>query len=299
MPVASGQWPVAGERLGRSSPATGIRAQRASGICFLAGLALAACGPASQAGVPEYTYDVVHTYPHDPRAFTEGLFYLDGFLYESTGIPKQSSIRKVRLETGEVLQQYDLPEPYFGEGIVNWKDRLIQLTYTTHVGFVYDLAGLRVQRQFQYSGEGWALTTDGKRIFMSDGTAQIRIWEPETLRETGRITVTERMDLGQPDLGQPDLGSGRPVQYVNELEWVKGEIYANIYMTNRIARINPANGNVIGWIDLTGLLPAADRAGTDWLNGIAYDARGDRLFVTGKLWPKLFEIRLLKKSSPR
>ena len=192
--VAGGLWPVAGERPGRSSPATGIRAQRASGIwhpaslLLVVGLALAACGPASRAGVPEYTYDVVHTYPHDPRAFTEGLFYLDGFLYESTGIPRQSSIRKVRLETGEVLQQYDLPEPYFGDGIVNWKDRLIQLTYTTQVGFVYDLAGFRVQRQFQYPGEGWALTTDGKRIFMSDGTAEIRIWDPETLRETGRIT---------------------------------------------------------------------------------------------------------------
>jgi glutamine cyclotransferase len=284
--------PVKTER--GSSPATSIRAQRASGICLLACLALAACGPASQAGVPEYTYDVVHTYPHDPRAYTEGLFYLDGFLYESTGIPRQSSIRKVRLETGEVLQQYDLPEPYFGEGIVNWKERLIQLTYTTHVGFVYDLAGFRLQRQFRFPGEGWALTTDGKRIFMSDGTAEIRIWDPETLQETGRITVTDRLDSGQ-----PDLASGRPVQYVNELEWVKGEIYANIYMTNRIARINPVNGNVTGWIDLTGLLPARDRAGVDWLNGIAYDAKGDRLFVTGKLWPKLFEIRLLKKSSPQ
>jgi glutamine cyclotransferase len=245
-----------------------------------AGLTLAACGPASVAGVPEYTYDVVHAYPHDPHAYTEGLFYLDGFLYESTGIQKQSSVRKVRLETGEVLKQYDLPDQYFGEGIINWKDRLIQLTYQTQVGFVYDLAGFGLQRRFEYPGEGWALTTDGKRILMSDGTPEIRFWDPETLQETGRLTVTDQ---------------GRPVQYVNELEWIKGEIYANIFMTNRIARINPANGNVTGWIDLTGLLPAADRSGADWLNGIAYDAKGDRLFVTGKRWPKLFEIRLLKK----
>ena len=243
-------------------------------------LALAGCGPTSQMGTPEYTYEVAHAYPHDRSAYTEGLFYLDGFLYESTGLFKQSSVRKVRLETGEVLQRYDLPEEYFGEGIINWKDRLIQLTYKTQVGFVYDLAGFGLQRRFGYPGEGWALTTDGKGIFMSDGTPEIRFWDPETLRETGRLTITDQ---------------GRPVQYVNELEWIKGEIYANIYMTNRIARINPANGNVIGWIDLTGILPAADRAGTDWLNGIAYDAKSDRLFVTGKLWPKLFEIRLLRK----
>lgn len=247
-------------------------------------MALAACGPAPQTGVPEYTFEVMHTYPHDPRAYTEGLFYLDGFLYESTGLRKQSSIRMVRLETGEVIQRQDLPEPYFGEGIVNWKDRLIQLTYTTQVGFVYDLAGFGLQRQFEYPGQGWALTTDGKRIFMSDGTAQIRIWDPETLRETGRITVTD---------------DGRLVLNVNELEWVKGEIYANVWMTNRIARIDPANGKITGWIDLTGLLPAADRAGAEWLNGIAYDAARDRLFVTGKLWPKLFEIRLLKIAGRR
>lgn len=251
-------------------------------LVLAGGLALAACGPASEPGVPEYAYDVIHTYPHDQRAFTEGLFYLDGFLYESTGLPKRSSVRKVRLETGEVLQQYDLPDQYFGEGIIWWKDRLIQLTYQTQIGFVYDFAGFRLQRQFTYPGEGWALTTDGKRIFMSDGTPQIRLWDPETLQETGRITVTDQ---------------GRPVSYVNELEWIKGEIYANIYMTNRIARINPANGKVTGWIDLTGLLPAADSAGADWLNGIAYDPAHDRLFVTGKLWPKLFEIRLLKKTS--
>src|SRR5205807_568103 len=161
--------------------------------------------------IPEFTYEVVHTYPHDRAAFTEGLFYWDGFLYESTGILAQSSIRKVRLETGEVLQKQDIPERYFGEGIVNWKDRLIALTYTTQVGFVYDLAGFGLRSQFEYPGEGWALTQDGARLIMSDGTPEIRFWDPETLKETGRITVTDQ---------------GRPVRNVNELEWVKGEIYA-------------------------------------------------------------------------
>lgn len=245
-------------------------------------LGLCACSPAKDAGVAEYSYEVVHAYPHDPTAFTEGLFYLDGFLYEGTGLPFQSSIRKVRPETGEIVQKHDIPEQYFGEGIVNWKDRLIELTYKSEVGFVYDLATMRPQRQFSYKGEGWAMTQDGKQIYMSDGTPQIRIWDPETLKETGRITVTD---------------DGKPVQYVNELEWIKGEIYANVWQTDRIARIDPASGRVVGWIDLTGLLNPADQiAGqTDVLNGIAYDAKGDRLFVTGKKWPKLFEIRLVKK----
>ncbi|HTW65944.1 MAG TPA: glutaminyl-peptide cyclotransferase [Bryobacteraceae bacterium] len=252
----------------------------------LLAMAAASCGPASQAHViPQYSYEVVHSYPHDPQAFTEGLFYKDGFLYESTGLEGQSSVRKVRIETGQVVQKLDLPAQYFGEGIINWKDRLIQLTYKAEMGFVYDLSSFAVKNSFTYPGEGWALTTDGKHIYMSDGTPQIRIWDPETLKETGRITVTD------------DDG---PVKNVNELEWVKGEIYANIWTTDRIARINPATGRVIGWIDLTGLLAPADHVdgqdGTDVLNGIAYDAQHDRLFVTGKRWPKLFEIRVVKKS---
>jgi glutaminyl-peptide cyclotransferase len=251
-------------------------------------LALTACGcgPASHAnGIPEYSYQIVHAYPHDNQAFTEGLFYLDGFLYESTGLEGESSVRKVRLETGEVVQKNDLPAQYFGEGIVNWGDKLIQLTYKTEVGFVYGLGTFAVERSFTYPGEGWALTQDGKHIYMSDGTPQIRVWDPATLKETGRITVTD------------DTG---PVMNVNELEWVKGEIYANIWTMDRIARIDPASGRVVGWIDLTGLLGSADRVtgdnGTDVLNGIAYDAKGDRLFVTGKRWPKLFQIRVVKKS---
>jgi len=248
-------------------------------------IATYACAPVSQAGVPEYTFEVVHSYPHDRTAFTEGLFYLDGFLYESTGIEGASSVRKVRLETGEVVQRHDLPSAYFGEGIIPWKDRLIQLTYKTEVGFVYNLSTFETERRFEYPGEGWAMTQDGKNIFMSDGTAQIRIWDPETLQELRRITVTDQ---------------GQPVPNVNELEWVKGEIYANIWETDRIARIDPATGRVVGWIDLAGLLNPNERIagpeGTDVLNGIAYDAKGNRLFVTGKRWPKLFEIRLVRRS---
>lgn len=253
-------------------------------LIVAAALLLAACGSSNQpAAIPEYGYEVIHTYPHDSTAFTEGLFWLNGYLYESTGLTGFSDIRKVDLETGRVVQQHELPEAYFGEGIVNWKDKLVQLTYKTEVGFTYNLESFTVLGQFHYPGEGWSLTQDGKRIIMDDGTAQLRFWNPDTLQETGRLTVT---------------ANGQPVQNLNELEWIKGEIYANIWETNRIARIDPANGHVIGWIDLTGILPDSDRipGETDVLNGIAYDAQADRLFVTGKKWPKLFQIRLVKKS---
>jgi glutaminyl-peptide cyclotransferase len=254
-------------------------------LILVAALTTYACSPASPAGIPEYTYQVVHTYPHDRTAFTEGLFYLNGYLYESTGLEGQSSVRKVKLESGEVVQRHDLPNEYFGEGIIAWKDKLIQLTYKTQVGFVYDLASFNTLRRFDYPGEGWALTTDGKRLIMSDGTPQIRFWDPETLKELGRLTVT---------------ADGQPVQNVNELEWIKGEIYANIWESERIARIDPVSGKVVGWIDLTGLLSPSDRIagenGTDVLNGIAYDAKTDRLWVTGKRWPKLFEIRLVPRA---
>ncbi|MBZ5584001.1 MAG: glutaminyl-peptide cyclotransferase [Acidobacteriia bacterium] len=252
-------------------------------LVLTAALAACSCGPASEAdgGIPVYGYEVVHAYPHDPLAFTQGLFYLNGFLYEGTGLNDQSSIRKVRLETGEVVQKRDVSGNYFGEGIVNWKDRLIELTYTTEIGFIYDLHTFAPKGEFHYKGEGWGQTQDGKRIIMSDGSAQLRLWNPENLQETGRITVT---------------ADGQPVERLNELEWVKGEIYANIWQTDRIARINPSNGKVVGWIDCTGLLGPAERTGgEDVLNGIAYDAQGNRLFVTGKRWPKLFEIRLVKR----
>lgn len=253
-------------------------------VIVAAALAACACGPASEAsGVPEYTYEVVHAYPHDPMAFTQGLFYLNGILFEGTGLEGQSSIRKVKLETGEVLQKRDVPEQYFGEGIVNWNDRLLELTWKAQSGFIYDLNSFAPRSEFPYPGEGWGLTQDGTRIIMSDGTADLRFWDPETLKETGRITVTDE---------------NGPVKELNELEWVKGEIYANVWQTDRIARINPANGKVTGWINLTGLLPPSERTEmTDVLNGIAYDAAGDRLFVTGKRWPKLYEIKLVKRSS--
>jgi glutamine cyclotransferase len=244
-------------------------------------LATCACESRSHAGeIPVYYYEIVHTYPHDPKAFTEGLFYLNGYLYESTGLVGQSSVRKVKLETGEVLQSHEVPRPYFGEGIVNWKDHLVQLTWETHEGFIYDLAGFTQVGGFKYPGEGWSLTQDGKRILMSDGTPQLRFWNPETFQETGRITVT---------------ADGEPVQNVNELEWVKGEIYSNVWHTDLIARIDPGTGKVMGWINLVGLWPGSDNQ-EKTLNGIAYDAEHDRLFVTGKEWPSVFEIRLTKGS---
>ena len=251
-------------------------------LAIMMALGLGACGAGSDTNVHVWGYKVVHAYPHDPDAFTEGLFYLNGYLYESTGLEGHSSVRKVRLETGEVVQKHELPPQYFGEGIINWKDHLLQLTYKSEVGFVYDLASFAEQRRFEYSGEGWALTSDGKRIMMSDGSPQIRFWNPDTLAEIGRLTVTE---------------DGQALKNVNELEWVKGEIFANVWMTDRIVRIDPESGKVKSWIDLSGLLSDADRmaAPVDVLNGIAYDAQGDRLFVTGKKWPKLFEIQLVAK----
>ncbi len=236
--------------------------------------------PIARAGVPVYGYEVVHTYPHDPQAFTEGLFYLDGFLYESTGLEGRSSIRKEKLETGEVVRKIDVPAQYFGEGIVNWKGHLVSLTWKSQVGFVYDLATFKLRKRFSYTGEGWALTQDGKRLIMSDGTSELRFLDPATLAEIGRLPVTYE---------------GKPVRNVNELEWVKGRIYANVWHTNMLILIDPDSGAITGVVNLTGLLaPQEAPAGQEGvLNGIAYDAVHDRLFVTGKNWPKLFEIRVL------
>jgi glutamine cyclotransferase len=250
---------------------------------ILAAIAALFCAAPASAAVPLYGYQVVHTYPHDRGAYTEGLFYLNGYLYESTGPYPRSQIRKEVLTTAKVVQSRDLsPSGLFGEGIVNWKDRLIQLTWQTQVGFVYDLANFKPLRKFTYPGEGWALTQNGHELIMSDGTPNIRFLDPETLKETHRISVTL---------------NGRPVDQLNEIEWVKGEILANVWMTNYIVSIDPSTGGVDGVIDLTGLLPVKDQSGVrdDVLNGIAYDAKTDRLFVTGKRWPKLFEIRLVKK----
>ena len=243
-------------------------------------------GASTAAPVPEYGYRIVKSYPHDPTAFTEGLFYHDGALYESTGQEGRSSIRRVNLITGKVLQAQTIPPQYFGEGIVAWKDRLFELTWRSEIGFIYDLKSLKPVGRFNYHGEGWALTHDGARLIMSDGTAFLRFLDPATLNEIGRVQVTD---------------AGKPVPMLNELEFVHGEVYANVWQTTRIARINPTTGKVVGWIDLAGLAPKElDPQDPDAvLNGIAYDPKGERLFVTGKLWPRLFEIKLLKKGEEK
>ncbi len=238
-----------------------------------------ACAPATPPLAGHYGYEVVRTLPHDPTAFTEGLLYYGGSLYESTGLYDQSSIRKVNPETGMFEIRHRLPGQYFGEGIAVWNDRLLELTWSSQKGFIYDLASFEPRGEFTYPGEGWALATDGKRIVMSDGTPELRFLDYRTLRELRRLRVTEE---------------GRPVKDLNELEWVKGEIFANVWHTDRIARIDPASGRVTGWIDMTGLLLPAERTDPEnVLNGIAYDSAGDRLFVTGKRWPRLFQIRVV------
>jgi glutaminyl-peptide cyclotransferase len=245
---------------------------------LLAGLLFAPAG-AARAEVPVAHVEVVKSYPHDPQAFTEGLFYRDGFLYESTGLEGHSSIRKVKLETGEVLQQQALDPQYFGEGIVAWKNRLVQITWQSQIGFVYDLATFKLLRTFHYAGEGWALTHDGCRLIMSDGTDTLRFLDPVGLKEIGHVSVT---------------ADGVPVRDLNEVEFVKGEVYANIWQTSRIACIDPKSGHVLRWIDVGNLVAAIGNRGTEAVpNGIAYDAAHDRLFVTGKLWPKIFEIKLV------
>jgi glutamine cyclotransferase len=225
------------------------------------------------------TYRIVHTYPHDPKAFTQGLVYVDGYLYESTGLNGQSSLRMDDLETGRVLQEQPVPSKYFAEGLTSWGSTLVQLTWESHLGLVYDRFSFRQLRTFSYSGEGWGLTQDGKSLILSDGTATLRFLDPTTFHEMRRVTVTDQ---------------GKPVTEINELEWVRGEIYANVWHTDRIVRIAPGTGKVVGWIDLHGLLPEAEHATSEAvLNGIAYDSAHDRLFVTGKLWPKLFEIKVV------
>jgi glutamine cyclotransferase len=239
--------------------------------------------PAQRSGggaAPIYGYEVVRSYPHDRGAFTQGLIFRDGVFYESTGLNGHSGIRKVRLETGEVLQATSLPQEYFGEGITDWQGQIVQITWRSEVGFVYDLKTFEQTRRWTYTGEGWGLTHDDRRIIMSDGSADLRFLDPATLKETGRVTVRD---------------ANGPVDRLNELEYVKGEVFANVWTTDRIVRISPKDGRVTGWIDLSGLLPPAERERDAVLNGIAYDAAGDRLFVTGKLWPRLFEIRLTRK----
>ena len=241
------------------------------------GQAPAATSQSVQAA-PVHGYEVVNSYPHDSGAFTQGLLYRDGFLFESTGLAGQSSLRKVQAETGEVVQRLAVDAEYFAEGLTDWGSRLIQLTWVSNVGFVYDLVSFTRERTFTYPGEGWGLTQDGRQLIMSDGTPNLRFLDPVTFQEIRRLNVRD---------------AGTSVDDLNELEFVKGAIYANVWLTDRIAIIDPETGLVTGWLDLTGLQDRGGRPGDDVLNGIAYDAEGDRLFVTGKLWPTLFEIRLL------
>jgi glutamine cyclotransferase len=231
----------------------------------------------SKAGAPVYGYEVVNVYPHDRDAFTQGLLFRDGVLYESTGLNGRSSLRKVQLETGKVLQQISVEARYFAEGLTDWGSRLVQLTWETNVGFVYDLASFKRLQTFSYTGQGWGLARDARRLIMSDGTATLRFLDPQTFAVTRRVQVSD---------------GGVPVRELNELEFIDGQIYANVWQTDRIAIIAPDTGRVTGWINLAGLLPASAVASVDVLNGIAWDAQRRRLFVTGKLWPSLFEIRI-------
>lgn len=221
-------------------------------------------------------YRVLHAYPHDEHAFTQGLVYLDGHLYESTGIKGQSTLREEDVETGRILRMQLVSDQYFAEGLTDWKNTLVQLTWQSHIGLVYDRASFRLLRTFHYDGEGWGLTHDAKSLILSDGTADLRFLDPETFKQVRRITVKDH---------------GKAVAKLNELEFIHGEIFANVWYSDRIARISPADGRVLGWINLKGLMPR-DQLSSDQavLNGIAYDAQHDRLFVTGKLWPKVFEI---------
>lgn len=229
---------------------------------------------------PVYTYKIINTYPHDPNAFTQGLVYEGGFLYEGTGLHGRSSLRKVELETGKVLKIHELPLQFFGEGITIYEDNIIQLTWQSNVGFVYAKKTFDLFEKFYYPFEGWGITHDGKHLIVSDGTPTLHFLSPKTFEEVYQIEVFDNKG---------------PIAKLNELEWVEGEIYANVWQTDLIARIDQRTGQVVGWIDLRGLMGLEDyEKPINVLNGIAFDSEAKRLFVTGKLWPKLFEIELVK-----
>ena len=236
--------------------------------------------PPPNAPVPKYGYQIVNIWPHDSNAFTQGLIIVDGRLLESTGQEGNSSLRRVEPETGKILQKVDVPIPYFAEGITVLNGKVYQLTWQHELGFIYDLQTLNRVGQFNYEGEGWGITTDGQSLIMSDGTNQLRFLDPSSFRVTKTITVTD---------------GKTPVRQLNELEFIQGEIYANVWHDQRIAVIDPQTGRVKAWIDLTGLMPQEDLANEEAvLNGIAYDQANDKLLVTGKLWPRLFEIKVKK-----
>jgi glutamine cyclotransferase len=262
-----------------------VRKRFATAVAFVTAAFLACSCSEAEApvgGIPVYTYEVVNVYPHDAGAWTQGLVFHDGSLYESTGLYGRSSLRRVRLETGEVLQQRDVAEQYFAEGMTVWGERVVQITWLERVGFVYDRGSFEPQREFTYSSQGWGLTHDGKRFIMSDGTATLHFLDAETYEETGTVEVAD------------DDG---PVSRLNELEYVGSYVYANVYPTDRIAVISPESGRVVRWLDLAGL---PGRGGFHpeeghCLNGIAYDEAGHRIFVTGKFWPRLFEIKFVPR----
>jgi glutamine cyclotransferase len=229
------------------------------------------------------SYRIVHTYPHDPRAYTQGLIYIDGHLYESTGLNGRSSLRMDDLTTGRALQSAQVPQQYFAEGLAAWGSTLVQLTWQSHIAFVYDRFSFRLLRTFHYDCDGWGLTDDSKNLILSDGTAEIRFFDPTTFRVVRHIYVSDH---------------GQPIDQLNELEYIHGQIYANVWHTDRIARISPETGRVLGWINLAGLLKPGEVSDPEAvLNGIAYDPVHDRLFVTGKLWPKLFEIKVVPEKA--
>ena len=239
-------------------------------------------GTVPNQNVPVYTYEVVNTWSHDPKAFTQGLVFFDGWLYESTGRYGSSTLRRVDLRTGQVTKKVSVSEKCFAEGITIFNGKLYQLTWTDNKVFVYGLKSMRVEDELSFEGEGWGLTHDQQSLILSDGTSQLQFLDPITLKLTRTISVKD---------------NGAPLMNINELEFIKGEIYANVWKTDRIARIDPLDGKILGWIDLSGLLPLAEHTGPeDVLNGIAYDEKNDRLFVTGKRWPKIFEIRLKPKA---
>jgi glutaminyl-peptide cyclotransferase len=240
-------------------------------------------GAGSAIAAPVAGYKVVATYPHSTESYTEGFFYLDGLFYEGTGLKGHSAVMTIQPQTGKTIQQRDLPPQYFGEGIVNWGSNLYEWTWQSHICFVYDRFSLRPVKQFTYTGEGWGMTRTAKEIITSDGTATLRFRDPGTFKETRHIVVKE---------------GAKTINRLNELEYIKGEIYANIWHEDRIARISPQDGHVIGWIDLSGLLPESQKINEESvLNGIAYDAQHDRIFVTGKQWPTIFEIKIVNPAS--
>lgn len=240
--------------------------------------------------LPTYAYDIVKTYPHDPQAFTQGLIFYNGFLYEGTGgdednnDPFSSSLRKVEIETGKVLQKHDLSREFFGEGIALLGDKIFQLTWKEGKAFVYDRETFRLLQEFTYSGQGWGLTEDDTNLYQSDGTHVIRVVDPATFKTTRTIVVLDE--------------NSRPVMKLNELEWVKGEIWANVWQTGWIVRIDPQTGKLLGRIDLNTIADdeTKQNRGADVLNGIAYDEATDRLFVTGKMYRRLFEIKIKPKA---